>query len=46
MTPLVIGSDHGIVARLEEFINDYGSIPQPHYALAIALWALATYCYQ
>ena len=46
MTPFVVGNDSGIVAKLEEFIGDYGSIPQLHYALPIALWALATYCYE
>lgn len=45
MTPLVVANDQGIVARLEEFITDYGAIPKPHYALAIALWALATHCF-
>lgn len=46
MTPLVVASDQGIVAKIEEFITDYGSIPHAHYALPIALWALATHCYE
>lgn len=46
MTPLVVASDQGIVAKLEDFITDYGAIPQQHYALPIALWALATHCFQ
>jgi hypothetical protein len=43
---LAIAGDHGIVHRLEEFITDYGAIPKPHYALPIALWALATHSYE
>jgi hypothetical protein len=44
--PLLIKQEAGIVQRLEEFTTDYASIPQSHYALPIALWALATHCYQ
>ncbi len=35
-----------VVPKLEEFITDYGTIPSSHYALPIALWALATHCYE
>jgi hypothetical protein len=42
----VVQDNGGIVARYEEFIRDYAAIPQSHYPLAIALWALATYVYE
>ncbi|MCC6363153.1 MAG: DUF3631 domain-containing protein [Bryobacterales bacterium] len=38
--------EHRIVPMLEAFINDYGAIPMPHYALPIALWALGTHCFE
>jgi hypothetical protein len=38
--------DAEILTRIEDFIADYASIPQPHFALPIALWVLGTYCFQ
>lgn len=35
-----------IVTDFETFITDYGALPRPHYALPIALWAMATHCYE
>jgi hypothetical protein len=34
-----------LVKIFELIINEYAILPKPHYALPIALWALATYCY-
>ena len=35
-----------IIHEIEKFIGLYATIPDPHYVLPIALWALATHCYQ
>ena len=34
-----------LISRIEEYIQDYVTLADPHYALPLALWIVGTFCY-
>lgn len=34
-----------LVARIEDYIQDYVTLAEPHYALPLALWTIGTFCF-
>lgn len=34
-----------LVARIEEYIQDYVTLADPHYSLPLALWIIGTFCF-